>query len=250
MEFNTLFTGKNYIELQSVDSTNNYAAKLLNETKVTNGTVILAHFQQNGRGQMGNEWHSVAGENIMTSVIYNFRDIQPEKMFRISKLTAVAVYETLTQLKIDRVKIKWPNDIYVGDKKISGLLIENKWSGTNCTSIIGIGLNVNQLVFGEHLNATSIVVETGIQHSLLHVLNILLGKLEKYNILYSQNKFQEINTTYLSNLLYLNESRSFLTETSEVFEGKITDVHDNGHLVIIDSNGVERRYYFKEVFVL
>lgn len=235
MEFNTLFTGKKFIELQSVDSTNNYAAKLLNETKVTNGTVILAHFQEKGRGQRDHQWQAKAGENITTTIIYELGPIDPSQIFRISKIAAVSIFQTLEKFGLKEIKIKWPNDIYVDSKKIAGILIENKWSGKRCTSIIGIGLNVNQKSF-DQLNATSILLETHSQQAITTVLNELLSRLER-NLLYlSNNKFKDLHELYMSHLLHSGEFRQMLTKEGDKLKGKIQNVLDSGHLSVLDEN--------------
>lgn len=249
MEFNTLFTGKNFIELKRVDSTNNFAANLINETNVPDGTVILAHFQENGRGQMGNVWQSLADQNIMTSVIYRLGEIDPSKSFIFSKAVALAVYETIKEIVNQPVFIKWPNDIYIGDKKISGMLIENKWQGKKCTSIVGIGLNVNQTAF-EDLNATSLSVCTNSKHNIKDVLNLLLSKLEKHMFLYKKGQYKLISKHYLDHLKYLNTSSNFLTASGEQFKGKIVNVENTGHLVVQLEDTSERKFQFKEVFVM
>jgi BirA family biotin operon repressor/biotin-[acetyl-CoA-carboxylase] ligase len=249
MEFNTLFTGKNYIELQRVDSTNNYAANLMNETNVPDGTVILAHFQENGRGQMGNVWESVAGQNIMTSIVYHFANLDIDSSFLLSKAIALGIYETINAYVKEGVNIKWPNDMLVEGQKISGMLIENKWQGKQCTVIVGIGLNVNQRFFGE-LDATSLSNCTGLSLGVNEVLNTLLGKIEKHIVRFRKGDVKEIATSYLAHLKHLNDEKEFITATQETFRGKIIDVENSGHLVIQDLEGRLRKFLFKEVFVL
>lgn len=248
MEFNTLFTGKNFIELERVDSTNNYAANMLIQTNVPDGTVILAHFQENGRGQMGNEWQSSPGQNIMTSVIYHFKNLDPDRSFLLSKAISLAIYETVNEVVKQNVSIKWPNDIYVEDQKISGMLIENKWQGQECSSIIGIGLNVNQRFFG-NLEATSLANCTGLSFELERILNLLLSRLEKFVSIYRNGNYKELSDSYLSYLRYFEEPKEFTTNTNEVFSGKITDVEDSGHMVIQLNDGNVRKFMFKQVFV-
>lgn len=249
MEFNTLFTGKNFIELKRVDSTNNFAANLINETNVPDGTVILAHFQENGRGQMGNVWQSVADQNIMCSVIYNLGMVDPTRSFLFSKAIALGVYETIASFTDRPVYIKWPNDIYVEDMKISGMLIENKWQGKKCTSIVGIGLNVNQKDFGS-LNATSLSLLDGQEIGIEKVLNILLAKLEKYVVHYKKGQHSSIAENYLQHLMYLDHKTTFLTATGDQFTGKIIDVENSGNLVILLDDGRKRKFQFKEIFVI
>lgn len=249
MEFNTLFTGKNFIELEHVDSTNNYAANLINKTNVPDGTVILAHFQEKGRGQMGNEWKSPFGQNIMTSVVYHFNHFDSNESFLLSKAASLAIYETVMYYLKTSVSIKWPNDIYVEDEKIAGLLIENKWQGNNCTSVVGIGLNVNQRFFGE-IKGTSLANCTGINQEIPEVLNLLLSKLEKYILKLKTGKREEIMRNYLDHLLHRNKWQNYITNQDETFCGKIIDVKNDGQLIMLSEENEIRTFYFKEVFPL
>lgn len=249
MEFNTLFTGKNFIELQHVDSTNNYAANLLNETNVPDGTVILAHFQEKGRGQTGNSWHSMAGLNIMTSIIYDMGNMDATNSFLLSKAISLGIYEAIKSFISSKIEIKWPNDIYVDDQKIAGLLIENKWQGNKCISIVGIGLNVNQKEF-ETLDATSVCLHTNQPMAVSDVLNTMLSKIEKYILKFKQGKGVEIAKSYLDHLRFIGEEQTFLTRENETFKGQIVEVENSGHLVVEMQDSVRRKFLFKEVFVV
>lgn len=246
MEFNTLFTGKNFIELKRVDSTNNFAANLVNETNVPDGTVILAHFQENGRGQMGNTWHSMADQNLMTSIIYQLGKIDPTHSFLISKAVSLGVYETIKELTCQAPIIKWPNDIYIGGQKIAGMLIENKWQGNDCTCIVGIGLNVNQMNF-ENLSATSLANCTSTKFEIKRVLGLLLSKIEKYIMYYKKHLYQQISTSYLNHLMGFEETLTFKTKEGNLFVGKIVDVKNSGYLIVEDENEERRAFLFKEI---
>ncbi|HYQ56854.1 MAG TPA: biotin--[acetyl-CoA-carboxylase] ligase, partial [Draconibacterium sp.] len=127
-------TDKNIILLSEVDSTNNYAKQLVAE-KAHSGTVVLAQYQKNGRGQVGNFWESEAGKNLLFSLILYPAFLDAGKQFYISKVVSLALVEVLNECIID-VKIKWPNDIYVGDKKIAGILIENTMKGNKLESSV------------------------------------------------------------------------------------------------------------------
>jgi BirA family biotin operon repressor/biotin-[acetyl-CoA-carboxylase] ligase len=246
MQFNTVFTGKNYIELDSVDSTNNYAANLINTTKVPDGTVIMAHYQFSGRGQKGNEWHSNPSENLMCSIIYKTNLLAAKDVFMISKITSLAVKETLDFLLAKDTLIKWPNDIYVEDKKICGMLIENQWQGNQLTSIIGIGLNINQTNFPDQPRATSCALVIGKTLDIKNVLQLLVQNLEKMYLKIRANKLSDISENYKSGLMFINNSRTFKTQ-NEIFQGAITDVKESGHLEIKRTDGSLVLFAFKEV---
>lgn len=140
-----MIIGSRIIQLSSVDSTNNYAAKLIEELKADEGTAIMASFQESGKGQRGAKWQSSQGLNLLVSVILYPRLLKPTDQFKLSKVASLAIYDLLAAQGIDNVAIKWPNDILVDKKKICGMLIENSLRGSHVEhSIIGMGLNVNQ----------------------------------------------------------------------------------------------------------
>lgn len=135
------------IELDESASTNSYLAGIARES--FHGTVVSAHTQTAGRGQRGNSWESAPGENITMSILLKPDGLHPSRQFIISEAVSLAIVNVLRRhLPGHDVRIKWPNDIYVGDGKICGILIENSITPTNINhSIVGIGINVNQTVF-------------------------------------------------------------------------------------------------------
>lgn len=246
MQFNTVFTGKNYIELDSVDSTNNYAANLINTTKVPDGTVIMAHYQNAGRGQTGNEWLSNPGENLMCSTVYSTTQLAATESFVISKIAAIAVKETIEEITGKSALIKWPNDIYMDNKKVSGMLIENQWQGNQLTTIIGIGINVNQTEFENELRATSCALMSGKNHDVKNALKTLVQNLEHYFNWIRSKKRSELDSLYKDNLLFYKETRTFNTK-EETFRGRITDILNTGHLQITATDNTIKLFAFKEV---
>ena len=117
---NDYIIGNQVIKVQSVDSTNNYAAKLLNQTKVPFGSVIMAYYQTSGRGQRNSVWSSANGNNLLISVILDLSSIPPPKIFYLSKLIALAIKSSVENIIGNEVKLKWPNDILVNKKKSGG----------------------------------------------------------------------------------------------------------------------------------
>lgn len=176
-----LFVGHNSICLEQVDSSNNYARKLVRDNMPVEGTVIVAKEQTKGRGQRENSWLSAPGLNLTCSYILTPVFLSATNQFALSAAVALSVFETLVEyLPQSDVKIKWPNDVLVGEKKIAGILIENTLRKSNLdTSIAGIGINVNQVDFDDGLNATSIKIESGLLIKIDDVLNVLNQKLEK-----------------------------------------------------------------------
>ena len=150
--FDTLFVGRSIIELERTDSTNNFAAKLLNTQKPAEGTAIMTHIQEAGKGQRGNTWQSEAHKNLTVSFIFYPTFVSASKQFTLNIAISLGLHDYFKAEFGDRVKIKWPNDLYIDHKKVAGILIENIWSGSGLkSSIVGMGININQESFGEDL---------------------------------------------------------------------------------------------------
>lgn len=235
---------RNLVELSSVDSTNNYAANLLKTTNVVNGTTILTKRQENGRGQLGTTWHTAPGKNLITSTII-FPILKNERAFYLNIAVSLAVNKTLRDIGI-MSKVKWPNDIYVGENKIGGILIENQIQGKLIHScIIGLGLNVNQLIFPEGINATSIAMEKGIDFEIDDVFENYFINLDFYCDILMQSNFDLLLKKYYSAMHCYDELCQF-EDVSGVFEGRITGIDVVGKLQILTENGL-KKFDLKEV---
>jgi len=243
----TVTLGFPLIHLPSVDSTNNFAAGILRKENATEGTVILADVQTHGKGQGDNSWLSDKGLNLLCSVILKPDFLPAYKQFYLSMCISAGINDCLTDLGI-RSQVKWPNDILIKGKKVSGILIENTILSQNLhTSIIGIGLNVNQVSFHPGIpNPVSLAGETGKTYDIEQLLEKLLPFLEKrLNQLYAED-FAVIKSQYL-NCLWLLNTRAAFTDQKGDFEGRIVDVAESGELMILTSAGETRMYGFKEV---
>jgi BirA family biotin operon repressor/biotin-[acetyl-CoA-carboxylase] ligase len=226
---NTLFHDKKLIHLQEIDSTNEYAKSLIKEfTYVSEGTTIVAKNQLHGRGQMGSSWESNPGQNLTFSVIISPKILISEQ-FQISKIVALALVDFISRLSIKNVFIKWPNDIYINEKKIAGILIENILKNNKIEhTIVGIGLNVNQVDFTTK-NATSLQLITSQAYDLNILLANFLELLERNYFLLKSNQHGVINEVYLKNLLGFQKERKFSTST-EQFKATIIGVSSAGKL--------------------
>jgi len=239
--------GKPILKLTSVDSTNNYATALLSNDTTGEGTVILADVQTQGRGHGGNKWFSDAGKNLLCSIILKPDFLVAERQFFLSMCVSNAIHDLI--LPIARpVFIKWPNDILLIGKKVAGILIENTIIGNHMnTSVIGIGLNVNQEYFPCDLHdPISLSIATGKKYDLNNILSGLIKSLSFHIEKLYLEQYAEIKTIYLNNLWSLNEW-AFYTDTSGIFEGRIADVADSGELMMIHRNGIMKQYGFKEI---
>ena len=166
------------IWLERVDSTNDEARRHISE--IDNLSVVSALEQTKGRGQRGNRWSSQPGENLTFSLVVKDFRIKANEQSAISQTTALSLTDLLSRHEI-KARIKWPNDIYAGDEKICGILIENSLKGSEIDwSIIGIGLNVNQTIFPSDLpNPTSMSLENrgaDIEALLVEYMDIFISR--------------------------------------------------------------------------
>jgi BirA family biotin operon repressor/biotin-[acetyl-CoA-carboxylase] ligase len=237
--------GSRIIKLSSVDSTNNYAAKLLEEQKVGEGTAILASFQEEGRGQRGAKWQSAPYENLLCSIIVFPHFLRVDNHFLLSKAVALAIVDLLNGLGIKDVTIKWPNDILVSRKKIAGILIENAIRGFQLeSSIIGIGLNVNPSNLPtEH--STSLFHLRGVPRS---IDDVAMRLFECLNKRYAQLQSDQsgISSDYWKHLHAVLQQETFLIDGVEV-EAKITGLRNDGRLTLSDDTREWGPFHFGQI---
>ena len=232
------------LQLQEIDSTNNYAHNWIANNEPIDGTVIIADHQTAGRGQFGNIWKTRAGQNLTFSIIYLPKFLLAKDAFYLNMSISLGISNGLKQYfpALD-VKIKWPNDIYIGDKKVAGILIENSISGNYLkSSIVGIGLNVLQTEFDPKLpNPTSLLLENKSQIELQDILNIILVKIEQEYLVLRSGNFSAIFRKGIS-ADYMIPS----INTNNKFTGKIIGVARDGKLEIEFNDG-NKKFYFKEI---
>lgn len=242
------FSEHNLIELDVVDSTNNYAANLLLKTKLVDKSVIMAHFQTFGKGQRGEVWESEPGKNLLFSMVLKASCLDMENYFLLSKVVAISINEVIEELSGKVGFIKWPNDIYMEGKKIAGILIENQWKGKSIeNAIIGIGLNINQVNFDHLDKATSLSLLTSKTFDLHEVLIMICERINDYYEKLINKQFAQVNQYYFEHLLYSNEWKYYKQENGESIEGMIVDVKSNGLMVLELMNGEKREFAFKEL---
>ena len=247
MMSNPLFVGANHISLDQVDSTNSYAKRLLASDKVPDGTLITASEQTAGRGQADGKWHADTGQNLTLSYILYPSFLSADKQFFLSMAVSLAVRELCEEAVNDEIRIKWPNDIYHKNKKIAGILIENTISGSQLSSsVIGIGLNVNQTEFDPDIpNPTSLKLITGQDQQLDTIIQKLSGYIEKYYLQLRSLHFNFLDKAYMVNLYRYHQTALYRKDNQE-FKGVIVGVTKEGKL-IIESNGRQLKFGLKEV---
>ncbi|MEL6656382.1 MAG: biotin--[acetyl-CoA-carboxylase] ligase [Bacteroidota bacterium] len=249
MNLNTLFVGNVVQHFEVLPSTNAYATELLAKTAPNEGTVISAAYQEAGRGQIGSSWTASAGENLLLSVILYPRWLVAQQQFLLSRAVALAVADTITHYVDGQAQVKWPNDVYFGDKKLAGILIQNSLSGKYLQwSVVGIGLNVNEAAFPVDLpKAGSLFLSAGQQFDLAEVQQTLFKRLEQ-RYLQVKNKPSITRAEYLQHLYRYQEWHHFqMVENGQTFLGQIIGVQENGKLAIQKQGAGVQYFDLKEV---
>ena len=247
----TLFIGQKVIHLNEVGSTNTYAIDLLKDVKVPEGTVIITDKQSNGRGQRGNVWLAEPSMNLTFSCILSPSFLNASNHFYLSKIIALAIYDALTEITKGSqhdIKIKWPNDILVNNKKIAGVLIENNFRSDQVQhSVIGIGINVNQENFGEFQNKATSLKLIHASVSVKEVLAIVCKYIEIWYLkLRSREAYQAINEKYMERLFLLNQWENYSSGGSN-FMGRICAVEDDGKLLMELENKSFKKFDVKQI---
>jgi BirA family transcriptional regulator, biotin operon repressor / biotin---[acetyl-CoA-carboxylase] ligase len=225
----------------TIDSTNNYAMRLIDDGLAQPGQVIWAQRQTAGKGQRGKTW-SDSGENVLMSLIVKPL-ITPERQFILSAAIALTIAKYLQTLSAQwQVAIKWPNDIYVNDKKACGILIENVFRGmTWAYAVIGIGINVNQAMFPEELrHAISLHAASGQTYNLFEIVGDLrTGIMNRLQQLKPQD-YSSLLQDY-NKLLFRNKKETAFIErnSNRYFEAYVEEVNEKGQLVLLTPTGIE-----------
>ena len=227
----TLFTGQHVIRLGVVDSTNNYAAKVMELTQWENGTAILAETQTNGRGQMGNTWAS-ANKNLFCSYMFKLPFLGPLDLPIWNQAVALAVYRAVAHFTQEQAWIKWPNDIICQRGKLGGILVENSLQGKQIKgSIVGVGLNSNEkpeIITAAKFNSDELDNE--------ELLSFLSSSLEQVYLNLKARKQEQIVLEYNEVLWGLGTAAKILLNGKEkevVFEGQ----DKNGNASFLSAEG-------------
>jgi BirA family biotin operon repressor/biotin-[acetyl-CoA-carboxylase] ligase len=246
--FSGLFVGQNVITLNEVASTNTFLKDALSKsTPLLEGTVIMAEKQFAGRGQTDNIWHSEERKNLTFSILLNPSFLPVDRQFELNKAISLALNDVLTVYVGKSALIKWPNDSYIGNKKVAGILIENIVSGSQIRhAIVGIGLNVNQTDFPASLNNVT-SLKQGLHKD--YDLNKLLGEIcsaveARYHQLRAGH-YEKVERDFIDRLYLLNEWALFKTDKG-ILNGKIIGVSRSGQLEMETREGV-RLFNNKEV---
>ena len=237
------------IKLDAIDSTNSFLKNMATKVSVDNFTVVVAKNQTSGRGQMNANWIVDAGKSLTFSVFCKFSNLTIANFKYLNYCVSLSVYEAVKYLKLPRLAIKWPNDIMSENKKVAGILIENILSLTKISSsVIGIGINVNQNSFSNDLpNASSIKIITGKDTDLDLLFNKVLYCLKQKIELLHKKEYGVLEEEYLNVLYKKNVPSMFKTSKNILFMGKIVGVSNMGNLQIELENETVQEFGIKEV---
>lgn len=243
-----LLMGHPFVELPAVDSTNNYAMRQVNEGEVTEGTAYFAFEQTAGKGQRGKAWYAGAGESILLSLVLQPAMLRPGDQFMLSAAIALGTLDFFSKYAGESCRIKWSNDIYWGDRKAGGMLIENVLRGNTWQyAIAGIGLNINTPDFPEHLpNPVSLRQITGRSWEVRTLALELCGCIGKRYFGLSPDEFGSVIGDYKQALYRLEVPAQYRSPERGIFTATITDVEADGKLVM-QKEGERLRFDFGEV---
>jgi BirA family biotin operon repressor/biotin-[acetyl-CoA-carboxylase] ligase len=233
-----------FVFVKQTLSTNALLQEMIRKDSLPEGFVVQTDFQTAGKGQIGNSWESEAGKNLLFSMVLYPNQIRLDEQFLISQFVSLAIKRTLDQY-LDGITIKWPNDIYWNNRKIAGILIENVWQGMKIkSSVIGIGLNVNQLVFtSDAPNPVSMIQITGKRFSRVKILNEIVSKILD---VYENHDIPTLRKEYMESLFRNVGFYPYKTD-QETFNAKIVNVRPDGKLELETQSGELKSFYFKEV---
>jgi BirA family transcriptional regulator, biotin operon repressor / biotin---[acetyl-CoA-carboxylase] ligase len=241
----TLFLGKNVVFVPECHSTNTLLLDLAQKTNQPEGTLVITNKQTQGRGQRGNGWETEQGKNLTLSLLLKPNFLSIKDQFYLTIAVSLGVYDFLVERLSADVKIKWPNDVMVAEKKMVGILIENNLAGERLQqSVVGIGLNVNQKIFSV-ATATSMALQAKREFDLSAELNFLMERVEKRYLQLRSGKTAELKEAYLKNLYRIGEEHTFATH-SQRLTGRIEGVDESGKLKV-NTNGEVIYFGMKEI---
>jgi BirA family biotin operon repressor/biotin-[acetyl-CoA-carboxylase] ligase len=239
------------VAYSQLDSTNAEAFRLISRGEAFEGLVLQAEEQTHGRGAGQNLWESKAGKNLTFSIILKPSFIKPSQQFVLTEMISLTLFDVVQRrLEESDLSVKWPNDLYFKDKKLAGILIQNRIKGTRIDfSVIGVGLNVNQKVFhSDAPNPASLIHFTQKEENLAALLKEILARLQFY---YEKlpSDINALKADYSRRLYRMNQWATY-EDAFGRFQARLTGVDAFGRLLLTDQQGSLRIYGFKEVSFL
>ncbi len=243
----TLFIGQIIQYLPSCQSTNDEAAALIAHTDPAEGLIVVTDQQTAGRGQRGNVWLAEPGQNLTFSLILKPSFLAASEQFWLNMAVSLGIYDAFQPLLGNLLRIKWPNDVFVGDQKLGGILIENTLQGSTLAySIVGMGMNVNQTDF-QYPTATSLQQQSPLPHGydLTGLLSTLCEKVEQRYLQLRTGQRDVLKINYLQTLYRYQEEHWFEADDRR-FQAVLVGIDTTGRLALAEAGQV-RYFGFKEV---
>lgn len=239
---------EHYHHISETSSTNQLMKELIRKNNTPEGFVVQTDYQTRGKGQGNNSWESAKGKNLLFSLLLRPQHIAIEDQFIISQIVSLGILKALSKLipdNADSLSIKWPNDIYLNNKKLGGILIENTLQGRIINaSVIGIGLNVNQEEFySDARNPVSLKQITGIEYPVYQIMNSVITHILHF---YLEINPEQVREQYMNNLYRRSGYYNFRSKNNS-FSARILDIASDGKLMLESVDGEISTYYFKEV---
>lgn len=239
------------IKLDATDSTNTYLKNLARRNELDDFTTVVTHKQAKGKGQIGSSWESEPGKNLTFSTLKKFDKLSATNGFLLNICASLAVSNALKRLSIPNLIVKWPNDILSGNAKICGILVENLLFGNQIkTSIIGIGLNVNQTSFHTVSNATSMKLLLGHTFNLDEVRSAIIEELKNLCSLMEEQEFDSLQKTYEQQLFRKDKPSTFKNVKGDFFMGFIRGVSAEGRLLVELEDAILQEFDLKQIQLL
>lgn len=239
------------IKLNATDSTNSYLKNLINNKLLDDYTVVVAKKQIDGRGQMGTTWVSDEGKNLTFSTLKLIDSLPVKDQFLLNIIISLAVFDALLELNVPDLKVKWPNDILSGNDKICGILIENLLSGVKIqSSVIGIGLNVNQTEFNELPNVSSLKLLLGNNFDLDEIMIAIVRSLKNRCQFFENGSKEKLWSEYENVLFRKDKPSTFQNQNNEMIMGFIRGVTAEGRLLVALEGDLIQEFNLKEIKLL
>jgi BirA family transcriptional regulator, biotin operon repressor / biotin---[acetyl-CoA-carboxylase] ligase len=237
-----------FVHFKEIESTNEYLKTWMHQEPLEEGTLVVADFQSAGRGQLGNRWEAEAGKNLLMSLLLRPQFLEPVRHFLLSEMVSLALVEVLDSY-CKGFEIKWPNDLYFGDHKVGGILIENEWMGNRIeNSVIGIGLNVNQSEFRDGApNPISLYQILGREIPLDELTRQVVESIWKTYLRLAAGEQESLEQDYYRKL-YRRKGLFPYEDVQGRFYAEIKTVSPDGRIELYEPESRKHRYYyFKEV---
>ena len=245
---NKFFLNKK-LHFDSLNSTNETLGQLSKKIELQNGFYITADYQKFGKCQNNDKWDSNPKENLLISIFLNL-DLNIENSFMLNQLASLAVLDTLSKFLEQKIEIKWPNDVYVDSKKISGILINNIVKGGIInSSVIGIGINVNQTNFNKKYIATSMKLLSKKDFKLNEIEKILMKNIKKQSMILLEKKISLLSSRYNNHLYGKNLDSLFILNKKRIY-AKVIEVNQNGKIKLMFGDGEVNEFSQNEVKLL